>query len=123
VNADVLAGVLHLMGAYGSLLDRLVVDEWLDLFDEPSVLGINGKLLETRAQRLRLTATAPRGLHVTNLPLVGGDPGSGRVSSHATFFFWNLEESSALAGWYDDELVDKDGRWLFTSRRISFLGD
>ena len=115
------AGVLQLLGAYGLLLDRLEVDAWLDLFAEPGVLDINGHQLTTRDQRRRLTERAPRGLHVTNLPVIDGDLAAGQVRATSTFLFWNLGQATALAGWYDDELVRHADRWFFVHRRISFL--
>ena len=55
------------MCSYGTLLDRLLVDRWLDLYAERSVLDIAGTVLRTRREREKLATSAPRGLHLGNL--------------------------------------------------------
>lgn len=114
--------VLQLVAEYGLRLDRLEVEEWLDLFAEASVLDIDGHELRTREKRRGLTERAPRGLHVTNLPVLDGDLDADRVRSTATFYFWDHDGSTAVIGWYDDDLVWQDDRWKFERREIHYLG-
>jgi 3-phenylpropionate/cinnamic acid dioxygenase small subunit len=116
-----LQAIYSLLSRYGALLDRLEVEEWLDLFSEDAVLDIGGELLDSRDKRRALTASAPRGLHVANLPVISGDVEAGQVDSMATFLFWNSARQTTRLGWYDDRLVRVGPAWRFASRRISFL--
>jgi hypothetical protein len=68
-----LQAVHNLLAQYGLLLDRLAVEEWLDLFTDDAVLEIDGTALDSREKRRELTATAPCGLHLSNLPVLEGD--------------------------------------------------
>ena len=116
-----LQGIHNLLGRYGLLLDRLDVEAWLDLFAKDAVLDIDGKALDSREKRRALTASAPRGLHVSNLPVISGMPTSDTLSSTSTFLFWNLELGTTRSGWYEDTLIRVGTNWLFGARRISFL--
>jgi SnoaL-like domain len=116
-----LQAIHSLLSRYGALLDRLEVEEWLDLFSEDAVLDIDGELLDSRQKRRALTVSAPRGLHLANLPVISGDVEAGRVGSTATFLFWNSARQTSRLGWYEDRLVRIGPDWRFARRRISFL--
>jgi len=121
VSSSGLQAVHNLLGSYGLLLDRLQVEEWLDLFTVDAVLDIDGNALDSREKRRGLTASAPRGLHVGNLPVIRGDLDGDGLSATSTFLFWNTEKSTTRLGWYDDTLVRVEDGWRFFLRRISFL--
>lgn len=116
-----LRAIHNLLALYGALLDRLQVEEWLDLFTEDGVLDIDGNTLDSRDKRRALTASAPRGLHVSNLPVIDGEVEADSVRSTATFLFWNAAGRPPRLGWYDDRLVRFGSEWRFASRRITFL--
>jgi SnoaL-like domain len=116
-----LRAIHNLLSQYGALLDRLQVEEWLDLFTEEAVLDIDGNILDSREKRRTLTVTAPRGLHLSNLPVIVGEVEADSVRTTATFLFWNAAGRSARLGWYDDRLVRSGSDWRFASRRIAFL--
>lgn len=116
-----LQAVYNLLAQYGLLLDRLDVDEWLDLFTDDAVLDVGGTPLDSRGKRRHLTMTAPRGLHVSNLPVIDGDLTSDQVHVTATFLFWNTQNRTTRIGWYDDRLRRVGNGWRFESRRINFL--
>ena len=116
-----LQAVHNLLGSYGMLLDRLIVEEWLDLFTDDAILDIDGNLLDSREKRRGLPVSAPRGLHVANLPVIRGELESDELSATSTFLFWNTQKRTTRLGWYDDTLVRVDGGWRFAARRISFL--
>jgi hypothetical protein len=121
VRGSELQAVHNLLGSYGILLDRMIVEEWLDLFSEDAVLDIDGNALDSREKRRGLTASAPRGLHVANLPVIRGDLDGDELSATSTFLFWNTEQRTTRLGWYDDKLVRVQGSWRFGARRIAFL--
>ena len=121
MSSSGLQAVHNLLGSYGLLLDRLQVEEWLDLFSDDAVLDIDGNALDSREKRRGLTASAPRGLHVANLPVIRGDLDGDGLSATSTFLFWNTEKSTTRLGWYDDTLVRVEDGWRFSLRRISFL--
>lgn len=121
MSGSELQAVHNLLGSYGILLDRMMVEEWLDLFSEGAVLDIDGNALDSREKRRGLTASAPRGLHVANLPVICGDLDGDELSATSTFLFWNIERRTTRLGWYDDKLVRVRGGWRFGARRISFL--
>jgi hypothetical protein len=116
-----LQAVHNLLGRYGLLLDRLDVEEWLDLFTDDAVLDIDGTALDSREKRRELTAIAPRGLHVSNLPVIEGDLSSDQLYATTTFLFWNTERGTTRLGWYDDRLKRVGTDWAFVFRRICFL--
>jgi hypothetical protein len=118
--AELLA-VHNLLARYGLLLDRLIVEEWLDLFTDDAVLDIDGNALDSREKRRGLTVSAPRGLHVANLPVIRGELHGDDLSATSTFLFWNTGQRTTRLGWYEDTLVRVDGSWRFAVRRISFL--
>ena len=121
MSSSGLQEVHNLLGSYGLLLDRLQVEEWLDLFTDDAVLDIDGNALDSREKRRGLTASAPRGLHVANLPVIRGDLHGDALSATSTFLFWNTEKGTTRLGWYDDTLVRVRDGWRFSARRISFL--
>jgi hypothetical protein len=121
MSDSALQPIYNLVGNYGTLLDRLLVDRWLDLFAEPSVLDIAGAVLRTRRERENLATSAPRGLHLGNLPVIAGNPEVGVVRATSSFMFWNIGKCTALTGWYDDEIRSDGDEWQFVSRRISYL--
>jgi hypothetical protein len=121
VSCSELQAVHNLLARYGMLLDRLIVEEWLDLFTDAAVLDIDGTALDSREKRRGLTASAPRGLHVANLPVIRGELDGDELSAASTFLFWNNRQGTTRLGWYDDTLVRVDGSWRFAVRRISFL--
>jgi hypothetical protein len=121
MSGSELQAVHNLLGRYGMLLDRLIVEEWLDLFTDDAVLDIDGTTLDSREKRRGLTASAPRGLHVANLPVIGGEFDGDELSATSTFLFWNTAQRTTRLGWYDDRLVRVEGGWRFATRRISFL--
>jgi SnoaL-like domain len=121
VNCSDLRAIHNLLSRYGALLDRLEVEEWLDLFSDDAMLDIDGDILDSRDKRRALTASAPRGLHLSNLPVISGDLESGNVLSTATFLFWNTQRGTTRTGWYADRLVRIGPDWRFATRRISFL--
>ncbi len=116
---DEIEAIRELTILYGSLLDRRHVDEWLDLFAEPSSLELPTASLTTTAKRRGLADHTPAGVHLVNLPVVdvAGDVATGVQ----TFFFWNAETATGLSGFYTDELAKVDGRWRFRRRVISFF--
>ena len=119
---DIDLRVVHnLLGRYGLLLDRLDVEEWLDLFTDDAVLDIDGTELDSREKRRHLTTTAPRGVHVVNHPVITGDPATDSLSATATFLFRSVDGVTVRLGWYDDRLERVGDQWRFTYRRISFL--
>ena len=54
-----LQAIYSLLSRYGALLDRLEVEEWLDLFSEDAVLDIGGELLDSRASAADLPPRRP----------------------------------------------------------------
>ncbi|MGA3149452.1 MAG: hypothetical protein ABSF33_18570, partial [Acidimicrobiales bacterium] len=58
------------------------------------MLEIDGTALDSREKRRELTATAPRGLHPSNLPVLEGHFSADRLRATTTFLFWNNESGT-----------------------------
>lgn len=121
MSSSELQAVHNLLGSYGMLLDRLMVEEWLDLFTDDAILDIDGNPLDSREKRRGLTVSASRGLHLSNLPVIHGEPESDELFATSTFLFWNTRQRTTRLGWYDDTVVRVEGGWRFAARRVSFL--
>jgi hypothetical protein len=111
------------MGAYALLIDRHEVDAWAALFDEPSELVSDGRAPFTTDDARRAMASAvPAGVHVGNAPvIVVNDTATDTATAQQVFLFVNLASGTSLGGWYDDQLIKRDGVWRFKRRAVHYF--
>jgi SnoaL-like domain len=111
--------IQDLLAKYGVLMDRQ--DEaWVDLFTEDAELRVAGEAPVLKADLERFFLNSKRGLHLASPPVIlsAGD-GTARVTQ--TFLFRNALTELFRTGYYEDDLVRRDGSWRFQVRRVEFF--
>jgi hypothetical protein len=111
--------IIDVLAAYGSLLDREQIDEWLELFTPDCEFLVYGRIFHGPEGLRRMTADAPGGLHLGAVPTVKVNGDEARAGQ--SFLFVDQKTHEQRIGWYDDELVRLDGRWRIARRRCTFL--
>ena len=104
---------------YGALLDRERIDEWLELFTPDASFHVYGRAFEGHAGLRKMAEGAPRGIHMGGLPVIAVD--GDRATVGQSFVFVDAATHETRIGWYDDELVRRDGRWCIETRRCTFV--
>ncbi|MDA8045833.1 MAG: nuclear transport factor 2 family protein [Actinomycetota bacterium] len=113
--------ITELLSKYGLLIDRHRIDEWSLLFTDDAVFDVPGiGPLCTAEARRRMVETAPKGLHLAAPPIIDEGP-DGSASCQQEYLFRNVETGRFLTGWYEDEVVKRDGQWLFARRAIKYF--
>jgi ketosteroid isomerase-like protein len=115
---------------YAHLVDRGRLDEVVALFAEDAVLeagegppargraAIRAVFTETGA-RLAAGGRPHIRHHVSNVSIALGDP---EVATAEAYFLALTERGPDHWGHYRDRLVVRDGRWVFTLRRVRVDG-
>jgi 3-phenylpropionate/cinnamic acid dioxygenase small subunit len=115
------------LARYWVYLDDRRPDEWVALFDDPSVLEFDGTVVATRAD---LEAVAgdlknyPGGKHLSSNELIeiAGDEAS---ATSDVIFLETGSEGAVSVRYYGrcvDQLRRRGAGWRIASRRISFQG-
>jgi hypothetical protein len=110
--------IVGLMHAYAEHSDACRFREWAELFAPDGGLEAFGRRFEGHERLQRFISKAALGQHSFDLGeiLVEGD----RARARSTFRFVANDPSFHSRGTYHDELVRRDGTWLFATRRIEF---
>jgi 3-phenylpropionate/cinnamic acid dioxygenase small subunit len=121
LTADDTLAIQHLLAQYLVLMDRQ--DEgWVDLFEEDASFELEGREpVVDRTQRLEFFRTAIRGLHLGSAPVIRPGASTDSAAAVQTFLFRNAETEAFRTGYYDDDLVRRDGGWRFKVRRVLFF--
>jgi uncharacterized protein (TIGR02246 family) len=119
--------IRNLIGLHSQLTDDGDYERRVDLYT-PDGVFVMGDATSTGKEELKVafaSTSAPerRGKHITANTVMEIDGDTARA---ATDFFFLLPSPDGLkplaAGRYADTFVKRDGRWLYTERRITFLG-
>jgi hypothetical protein len=110
--------ITALAARYGALLDRDRIDEWLELFTPDAAFHVYGRSFDGHAGLRKMAEGAPGGIHMGGLPVITVDTDTAQVGQ--SFVFVDRATHETRIGWYDDELVRVDGRWLIQTRRCTF---
>src|SRR6266550_4278265 len=101
-----------LLAKYAVLMDRQ--DEgWVDLFDDDASLEVAGNDPVPKPGLKQFFLDAKRGVHLASPPLISPGTEEGTARSTQTFLFRNAQTEAFRTGYYDDELVRRDGTWRF----------
>jgi uncharacterized protein (TIGR02246 family) len=125
---DDLDAIRRTIALYCQLCDDGRFEEWGDLYTEDARFCVLGKVYEGREEIRgfieRAQPAGARGKHVAANPVIDVE-GDEAVARTDYVFLSRNGGSLALtsAGRYHDRLVRRGGRWLFSERRIVFLGD
>ena len=120
--------IQRVLGSYCQLCDDGRFDVWADLFTEDGRLVFPGREAEGRDAIRSLMETVQssgsRGKHMTANTLIDVDGVS--ASSSSDYRVVRPEDGRlavVAAGRYHDRLARSGGRWRFTERVITMLGD
>jgi uncharacterized protein (TIGR02246 family) len=125
------AAIAELIARYNLAIDHNDFQGWADCFAPEGVFdGMIGQFAAHReldrftAEVKKLTATTPNLRHyVTNiLTEVDGDTARSRCFLLMTSTSKEGGTKVVIAGEYEDQLVKRDGRWLFTRRKVHIDG-
>jgi 3-phenylpropionate/cinnamic acid dioxygenase small subunit len=121
LTVDDRLAIQDLLAKYLVYMDRQE-EEWVALFDESASFEVAGREpLSDPTERKQFFHEAPRGVHLASAPVIRPGAREGSALSTQTFLFRNAETEAFRTGWYDDELVRRDGTWRFKVRRVGFF--
>jgi hypothetical protein len=111
--------ILQLLRDYAEHADENRFPQWADLFESDGCLEAFGRQFVGREKLERFISRAPGGKHDFDAPVIAIEGDRARVESR--FRFASQDPATHSRGIYRDELVRRDGRWRFASRKIEFL--
>ena len=125
-------GVRRTLALYCQLCDDGRFDEWITLYTDDATFSVLGQTHQGHdAIKAFIENAQPpeaRGKHFMGQSVVDEDASGTRATAVSDYSFISRTANGGYAitssGRYHDELVRADdGRWLFRSREIRFLGD
>ncbi len=116
------------LALYCQLCDDGRFEEWGELYTEDATFHVMGRVHNGRGEiKEFIRASQPperRGKHVAINPVINL---AGDEATSTTDFIFVARQGERLAvtnsGRYHDRLVRRGDRWLFSERRIVFMGD
>jgi hypothetical protein len=112
--------IQDVLATYQVYMDRQ--DEaWVELFDDGASLEVAGREPVGSTGLKQFFRDAVRGVHLASPPIIRPGDAKGSARSTQTFLFRNAETAAFRTGYYDDELVQRDGKWRFKVRRVEFF--
>jgi len=123
--------IAELIARYNRAIDHNDFQGWADCFAPEGIFdGIIGRFSAHReldrftAEVRKLTTTTPHLRHyVTNIQTeITGTEARSRCFLLMTSTSKDSGTKVVIAGEYDDKLVKRDGRWLFTERKVLIDG-
>jgi hypothetical protein len=112
------AAIRDLLAAYALTLDADDIDGCMELFADAGEFEVYGQTLP-RDRIRKMFVRAPKGMHMTGAALIDLYGDSATVRSQVLFV--DSATHQMRPALYDDQLVKRDGRWLFARRRCRFL--
>jgi len=112
--------IRELIAAYALALDGGDVPACLRLFAPDAEFLVYGRTFAGHDGIGRMFRDAPRGLHLTGVSKIdihGGDTATAR----SQVLFVRAGDLALRPALYDDELICRDGQWLFKLRRCRFV--
>ncbi len=123
--------IAELIARYNYAIDHNDFQGWADCFALEGIFdgmigryAAHGELDRFTADVKKLTATTPNLRHyVTNIQTeVNGNEARSRCFLMMTSTSKEGGTKVVIAGEYEDKLVKRDGRWLFTERKVHLDG-
>jgi hypothetical protein len=111
--------ILKLLRDYAEHADANHFREWAELFAPDGHLEAFGRQIVGREKLERFISKAAKGKHGFESPAIEID--GERARAQCAFRFVSEDPATHSRGIYRDELVRRDGEWLFASRHIEFL--
>jgi len=125
------ADIAELIARYNRAIDHNDFEGWANCFAPEGVFdgmigryAAHGELDRFAADVKKLTATTPNLRHyVTNIQTeISGNEARARCFLMMTSTSKESGSKIVIAGEYEDKLVKRDGKWLFTERKVHMDG-
>lgn len=113
--------IRELLASYALALDVDDVDGCLTLFTEDAEFEVYGRTYAGREGIGAMFRQAPGGLHMSGAARI--DVSDDTATALSQVLFVNAANRELRPAHYEDELVRRDGRWLFRRRRCRFLAE
>ena len=114
--------ITEVMSKYALFIDTRRTEEWEALFEDDSIIEIDGRPpIDTAEGRRKLIQGSPRGVHLAAAPIIRDGPATDSAVAEQTFMFHNLVTGASLAGWYEDTLVEPRRPVVFPPTRAPLV--
>jgi SnoaL-like domain len=120
VEAEVMAGVMDLLGRYPPAVDLRDYSAWADLFESDGLFIFEDRAIEGREALREFVAQSPRGVHISSLPFVTVE--AGEAKSVSPFLYHYAETGVLLSGYYHDRINITERPYRFAVRRVEVVG-
>ncbi|MCV7195706.1 nuclear transport factor 2 family protein [Mycobacterium angelicum] len=111
--------IRELLAAYALALDGGDVAACLQLFAPDAEFLVYGRTFAGHDGIGRMFRDAPRGLHLTGVSKI--DVRGDTATARSQVLFVRAGDLTLRPALYDDELIRRDGKWLFKRRRCRFV--
>lgn len=113
------AAIRELLAAYALALDGGDVAACVQLFASDAEFLVYGRTFAGHDGIGRMFRDAPRGLHLTGVSKI--DMRGDTATARSQVLFVRAGDLALRPALYDDELIRRDGKWLFQRRRCRFV--
>ncbi|MCV7079414.1 nuclear transport factor 2 family protein [Mycobacterium szulgai] len=113
------AAIRELLAAYALALDGGDVAACVQLFASDAEFLVYGRTFAGHDGIGRMFRDAPRGLHLTGVSKI--DMRGDTATARSQVLFVRAGDLALRPALYDDELIRRDGKWLFRRRRCRFV--
>jgi SnoaL-like domain len=120
VEAEVMAGVMDLLGRYPQAVDLRDYSAWADLFESDGLFTFEDKAIKGREALRDYVSQSPRGVHISSLPFVTVE--SGEAKSVSSFLYHYADTGVLLSGYYHDRINITERPYRFAVRRVDVVG-
>jgi uncharacterized protein (TIGR02246 family) len=116
------AAIRELIAGYALALDAGDVDACAQLFTSDGEFLVYGRSFTGPDEITKMFGDAPRGLHLTGVSRIDvGSEEPDTATAQSQVLFVRAGDLHLRPALYDDQLVRRDGRWLFQRRRCQFI--
>lgn len=118
----------ELLETYGDAVVRADAEDWGKVWAEDAQWSLMGTVVDGRDAIVEMWKGAMSGLEAVSFQSIPsslkieGDRASGRCQTQE---FMKVKDGTtrAIGGLYEDEMVKRDGRWLFTRRAYRIVAE
>ncbi|OBA61282.1 hypothetical protein A5647_00450 [Mycobacterium sp. 1100029.7] len=111
--------IRELIADYALALDGGDFDACVQLFTADAEFVVYGRAFVGHAGIATMFRDAPRGLHLTGVSRI--EAAQDTATARTQVLFVRAGDLHLRPALYDDELIGRDGRWLFARRRCQFI--
>jgi hypothetical protein len=116
-DPETIAAVQQLLGEYCRTMDSGAFEEWVALFARDGRMAMGAREIVGPEALLRFATKAPRGIHLSGLPVITAGDGAS-VRSSCPWTFVELATGVQAVGYYHDDIGWSEGRHQFLRRQV-----